>query len=61
MNIRVISTLVKMLKAITNETDTAEEESAVEQKIMMNDMIYHHIVLVYISIIMMNVQDLDSK
>ncbi len=46
---------------MTNDTDTAEEESAVEQKIIMNDITYHHIVLVYISIIMMNVQDLDSK
>ncbi len=44
-----------------NDTDTAEEEPAVEQKIMMNNMTYHHIVSVYINIIMMNVQDLNLK
>ena len=40
---------------MTNDTDTAEEESVVEQKIMMNDITYHHIILVYMSTVMMNV------
>ena len=46
---------------MTNNTDTAEEKSAVEQKIIMNNMTYHHIILVYMNIIIMNVQNLDSK
>ena len=40
---------------MTNDTNTAEEESAVEQKIIMNNIIYYHIASVYMSIIMMNV------
>ncbi len=46
---------------MTNNTDTAEEKSAVKQKIIMNNIIYHHIISVYVSTIMINIQDLDSK